>query len=723
MSSFDPIADTAAEELRSVDESPPKERLKDAQSLRNIFGNEKKADDKGSHNRSIVQGGNDMEPPHDELERVDEGLEELFNINTGMQRLITDEAVSGVMDIFTANRYLCEIPLDPSIPAAQREAAQDIIEDEWTEMLRDWSPFHIRTNSLASTFTEDGIAVLFHDEESSWKFIPLGLSDVVFHRDAEPVAEENEIVIIQRKVSVGYLWKNMGNKGWNDEAIESAIKESAKSGSKEWNDFEKVREALKTNESYASSSIPQVEILYGLVAGYDGKVSFYICTKDGKENDFLYSEPNKYQDIGEVLQIFPYSSGRNRKLYSVRGLSYFIFPICNAYDIQFNRYMDAAHHDSMELFQSKADEELEDMVVMDIGPGRVLPPGTALAEHRQSRGLHQNLAPALNSLLDQASRLSGGLSNGPVHLGERANKENVSASLDQLNKMNAFAIGNFYPPLDKVYRNQIKRVFKSKLDTEESKAMKKRILDRGVPKEFLDRIVWSKVKAVRIEGNKATRLNNYEEMERKRGGMDAQGRRHFDHDHAAERMGRQKADRYFGPVEMTRTDYHAKIAVLENEQMLDGAEIDPFDGEDHVVHLRYHMEELLDVQDIVESGELSLEEYVQRYYPIWIHAQKTLALTIPDVTFEAELNEIKAQLQRLGEFFHNGIKKIQAQQNKEQEEQTQEGSGEQEVDLEMQSFLAEEQRKQAAWEAEEERKAQKHMAEIAMLDDKNSRNV
>lgn len=700
---------------RETGEEPPS-RLKDAAGLRAIWDNIEEGDRDGSYNRGLVRQLLDGHPPFDQGEREEEGQGDLFNVNTGKGRLLVDEGTSGLMDIFNADRNLVQIPLSKRVPESGRHDWQRKIETRFTNMLRNWDAFVPRITNLCFTEAADGVAIAGFESEDSWKIFTAGLAEMKFHRYAEPVSTQNPIAVLKRDVHVGTLWEKVRDpkaakkKGWNRDAVLRVIHSQCKkvaNDANNWRNWEKLEEDLKANESYVSTVAAPVEVLYGFVTELDGKVSFYAASLDG-EKDFMQARIRVYDDANSAYQIFPYSTGTNNRLYTIRGLGYFVYQPANAENIMFSNLMNAARVNGFPQYQATGTEEIEDASFVDMGWGTMIPPGVTLPERQNGKNLQQSLIPAYEIIQDTLRSQSGGLSELPKSIGERSNESNIAVSLETMNKMQAFAISLFYPPLDRIYREMVRRVFVGKKDTPESKAMKKALIEEdGVPKEVLDRIDIDNVRAYRIlgGGNKGSALVKQIMLRNHLyASLDAQGRKQSDFDLAQAIGGQQIAEAYVGEPAKSRKVVDEKIAELENHDMLEGTEIEPFDGEDHLVHLRVHVEQMLSTKDAVEEGTVDLADYTLRNYPIWQHANKTLAMLSTDATLEGEANELRAQVQRLGEYFSNGIKAIRKQQR--------EGGPAQEQGGEQQEQVSDEQMKHQSWLMDEQRKSAESQAKI-----------
>jgi hypothetical protein len=718
--------DQLLENINPETGAPPPSRIKDGYSLRTIWEELEKADETSGYNRSLVRQLLNGNPPFDQGEREEEGTGDLFNVNTGNGRLIVDESTSGIMDIFASERTLTEIPLDDRV--VDGPGMQKLIEDEFSKMLHDWSAFAPRVNNLCHTFAADGISTLFFEDDDTWYFNSCGLKDVKFPRYVEPVSEKIPIAIMRKSIHVGELWRHIQDpeeaekKGWNVEVARRVILHYSTRRKKDrWRDWESLEQELKSNELYVSSVGEPVEVLYGFVEEFDGSISLKMGAANGEvnEKDFLYERPDNYKDANEVFQVFPFSTGHDNSLYTVRGMGYFIYQACNAENIMYCKMLDAARIGSSLIYQPSGTEDLEDASFQDMGHGLMIPPGVNIPERAQAPNLTQTLGPALEMVRSGLNRVSGGLSEGPTEMGDRANEATVSLNLEQLNKMNAFSITLFYPPLDRTYREIVRRVFLEDKDTKESLEMKARLEKLGVTKEMWRRIDITRVKARRIlmGANKTARILQLNHVRKLIiGEMDDQGRKESAHDTPSETLGREYAKKYMGNPEQTRTTHDDWIAELEISQMLDGHEFEAKDGQDHLVHLRLKIEQMLSTKQGVEEGTLELTDYTLKNLPIYENAQGHLAMLVVDPSLEEEAGALRQALQQLGELFTNGMRAIQKEQrDAEAQEPVQEGGGE-EVEQEMTPFqlqLADEERKNLANQAEIDRKNVAHAAQMA----------
>jgi hypothetical protein len=602
-------------------------------------------------------------------------------------------------------------------------------------MLRDWDCFTPRITNLCYAWSADGIGVAFFEDEKTWKIGSASLSEIRFPSRCEPVSSKIPHAVMRKTMHVGELWRKIENKeeaeaeGWDRDEVIKAIHTGGKASNiQDWNNWEKLLEDLKANEAHVSNTIEPIEILYGFIEEVDHAVSLYTCCVKGG-GGFMQKRERVYKDMNEVFQVFPYGVGENNRLYTIRGMGYFIYDNANAENIMHSILLNASKVGALPQYQYTGTEALEDASFVDVGFAQMIPPGLALVDDGHKRDLRSTVVPAMQEIGNRLQTVSGGLTEAAI-FGERENKDNIAATLDQLNKMNSFAISLFYPPLDRMFAEQVNRIFIKGHDTPETKEMKRVLIEEdGIPKEILKQIDWKRVKATRLlgGGSKANRINTFKDLrEHLYGTMDAQGRKESDYDYALERGGKQYADRYIGDPQKTREPADRKLAELENNQMLEGAELEVYDGEDHLVHLEVHIEQLISTKDLVEQGGITLEDYTLRNLPIYEHSLQHLAMAPSNPLIDPVVNEARAQLQRLGEFFSNGIKaleKAQREQGEQPEVDPETAKAAKEDQMKTEAFLRDQQRKDAESQSSIDRKNAETQAKIAAGDAQTAANI
>jgi hypothetical protein len=673
-------SEKSLDELQTLDAETleePKERLGSPEALRGIYLNLHNADGNSSFNRALVQGQMDFQPPHDDAELENKGQSDRFNITTGEGPAIKNEAVAAYMDIYTTPRTLAKIPLTADVDKYKANDWSQILEEEFTTMDRadDSSlPLHLQ---LADTYVTHGVAVAYFDDKQTMKYSVAGLDHFKFPRSTGIVSSEVEMCVSLGEYTVTELFSKIQNKvdGWDEMSIRKAILYSTSKENDKWNDWERVQRDMKANEIYVQSVCKPIEVVHGWVTEFDGKVSYYIAAKhalgesetDKKEEQFLFKSRNFFDSIDQGFQLFPFSVGNGGKLYTVRGLGYLIYQLCNAMDIMHCKLLDNARIASSLIVQPASADDVQDFQLIDFGGGVALPPNMKIPERQFAQNLNNSLIPAINASRSILDRSTGGLASSNQILGDegdRRTKLEVSSKLDQINKLNSFALNLFYGPYDKIMREKVRRAYtvpqKDKRMKQAVTEMKKRCMDRGVPEEIFSKIDLKGVKAARIigTGSRSSRIMLMDQMQQMYSTWDAEGRANFEYDYLQELAGVDIAERYAGKATEKRKPYDFSIAQLETFQLLEGDYMEPTDGQDHMVHLSQHLEVLQGGLQGVDEGQVDLMEWTMEHNMLYQHIIATLEITTVHESVQPELNAFQQRAQQIGEIVMNGLKMI-----------------------------------------------------------------
>lgn len=722
-------------DLLSLDDETyeaPQERLGTPEAARALYQTLSLADTDSAWNRALVQGQMDFAPPHDDAELENKGQSDRFNITTGEGPAIKNEAVAAYMDIYTSPKVLADIPLMQEVDREQADTWSLILAEEFTTMDRsdDASlPLHLQ---LADTYVTHGVAIAYFDDAQTMRYSVAGLDHFKFPRKTGIITSKVELCTSLGEYGVTELYAKIdsGIEGWNKEAIEKAILLSTSAVKNEWNNWEAIQREIKANEIYVESVCSQVEVIHTWVKEFDNTISYYISSKtgltdnNGAKEEFLFKSRAEFKSIDQWLQIFPFSVGNGSKLYTVRGLGYLIYQLCNAMDIMHCKLLDNARIGSSLIVQPASVEDLQDMQLIDFGGGVALPPNMRLPERQIGQNLNNTLIPAINESRSILNRATGGLaSSNQILQGEsdRQTKLEVSSKLDFINKLNSFAINLFYGPYDKVMREKVRRAFtvrqKDKLAATSVKDMKDRCIARGVPPEVFDKIDYKAVKASRIigTGSRASRILLMDQMKEMYSTWDAVGRANFEYDYLVELVGAEKAERYAGKATEKRMPYDYSIAQLENFQLLEGDYMDPIEGQNNMVHLGVHIEELEAGLQGVDEGQVDMMEWTMEHQMLYQHCVATLEITTVHETVQPELNTYHQRVQQIGEIVVNGMKMINKakregamQAEGEQAEMTEEQARQSKVQMDLQESEVKHQQKM-------QQDMQNHMMRLQMI--------
>lgn len=682
--------DMIADNLKSINPetgAAPKERMVTPAGLRSIHGKNITDDEVGSYNRGLVQQDMDFSPPFDENELKNKGQGERFNFNTGEAAAIKNEAVSGYVDIYSTPTTIAQIPLK-NVSDPMRSMYENILAEEFTTIDRANDSSFPTFLQLCDIYVTHGVAVGYFEDKQTMHYKVGGLDRFKFPRKTTIITSDMPMCTCSSTMSIIELYDKINGdsplKGWDKDAVIKAITTAAGQTDTKWNEWERLEEDLKCNDVYLESAVDMIELVYGWVVEFDKSVSFYITTKSGSDintargnEGFLFKEVSYYENTNQAFQIFSFTIGNNARIHSVRGLGYLIYQICNAMNVLTCKMMDNARIEGSMVIQATTQEDLEDLEIIDFAGGIALPPNINLPARSQANNLNNSMIPAIQLGRGLLDRATGGLSAGNMILSgqqDRRTKLEVSAQLDWINKLNSFAINLFYGPLDKLMREKVKRAFTVRQPDKESRRMvdemKRRCIERGVPEEVFGMIDYEKVKAQRIigTGSRVSRVMIYDQLQQMYASMDEVGRKNFTFDVSAELIGADKTIRYFGKPEEQRLPMDAKIADLENTLLLQGQQVNPIDGEMHMVHIPRHLAILEESLQGVENGQVDLMQYATTFSPVHEHLTQTLEMTTVQPEVQEQYNSFLQRTQQIGEIIVNGIRAYNKQQQKAEEE-------------------------------------------------------
>ena len=684
--------------LASISAKPgspaPPERLTKPYQARDIYERFARDDANSSFNRSLVQQQMNFTPPHDDVELENKGQGDRFNITTGEGPVIKNMAVGAYMDVYTTPKNLAEIPLNSSVDETMRSTWSNILAEEYSEMDRSDEGALMRHLLLADKYVTQGVVIGYFDDKDSMKVSSAGLDHFKFAKDNGIVSGESQIVVATGLMSLTDLWRKIEDapadgeiNNWNETAVRAAIVNCASHVErKDWKSWEIVERHLKSNDLYISTMANKIEVIYVWIKEFNGSYSFYITTrspgKEGanqEEEQFLYRERNAYETADQTFQIFAFSVGDGGMLYTVRGMGYLIYQMCNAMDIIHCKLLDNARIASSLILQASNTEDMQDLQIIDAGSFTVIPPTAKVIERPMAQNLNNSLMPALQATRDILNRATGGLASEAMMPGEssgRENKTETSAKLDFLNKLNSFAINLFYGPYNNITREKILRAFtrpqRDAVTAKRITEMRQRIRDRGVPDEVIKEIDWPRVRATRVigTGSRSSRLMLMEQVGQRYATWPAAGQKAFDYDILVELIGAEKADRYCGMPNEKKLTYDDSIAVIENFQMLEGNYITPQDGQHHMVHLGHHVEELEIGLQGIDQGQVDLAAWTTENIQLYKHCVATLQMTTVHKTLQPQLNAFRQRVQQIGEIADNGLKMLEKLARNEDQQST-----------------------------------------------------
>ena len=655
--------------------------------MREIYKRLKDADRQASENRAEIQAMFDGQPPYDDAELRATGQSFRCNLNFDEASAMLEQSVGQYVDLLNAVESIVSLKTRYGTES-ERSEWESIIAEEITHLLRSWPDFHFNFILLAHHFISHGVGVALFEDDVDWRWKVIGLGDFLMPRKTHASEAELEVAIARRSFQAHELFQYIEDEetaaksGWDVEAVKKALleaqpKEIGDAGYGEW---EKFQAEIKNNDLYYShATASEIKVLHAWVQEFDGTVSHYIALQDDTaENKFLYQCRNRFDSPSHAFVVFPYGIGTNGYYHSIRGLGHRIFPHIQVSNRLRSQLVDGAMLASSLLIVPQTEEALDSLAFSYYGPYAVMNPGFDIAE-RAVPDFSKNVMPVLNDMSDIVARKVGQYNVADNYAGgsrERTRFE-VQAQLQEQARVSTASLNLFYEPWTRLLRSVVSRLVRRDYNSLEAGGrqaidFRKRCHERGVPSEALFKIDIASVKAVRAIGNGSEQMRTLAltEFTELIGSLDDVGRKNLIRDRIAARIGYESADRYAPkPTENGRPLLDAKLAELENAAMQSGSDVKVLPNDNHIVHARIHIEAMTQIAAGVEQGQVPIEAVIEFLARCFSHTEPHVAEASKEGLVAEEAAMLRKALQNLGEIVTNGLKKVQAAQQKAMEQQ------------------------------------------------------
>lgn len=724
--------------LLNIDEKgkAPQARLTKASTLRSIFSGQRDADRLSAAQRAQTQDLLDGGDPYDQAELDEQGMSDTTNLNFGGGEQQSERANTPYYRLFSAPETL--VSVSTMFGADEdRDDYNKVINEEITLLLRNSESIPFQTKKLIHKMNWDGVGIGYWQDDLDWRYRGSGLGHFYFDRQCDTCEEDLECPTAYEEFTVTRLWKHVeGQKGkkkkgegWNYDACVKAIKKATSESSAD-TDWAKLQDEMKNNDLGAAKGV-KIPLIHGWVKEFDGTVSHYITTEEDQGTEgFLYCSRGKYDEMQRALILFPTGIGTNTKLHSVRGLGYKVYPFEQQRNRSLSRLIDQGELASSLMVQADDETGMANLGLQYYGNLAVIRPECKPVTYT-APDLQRTVMPVLQEMERLRNERIAGYTTDNVFDGDqRKTAKEISAHLDQAAELSDSQLDFFYGPFERLIRNTVIRISRKGYIAQDPGGKEivkfhKRLLRRGVPLEALFELDHDATTVVRAigAGSAAAKTQALERLEARYGRMDDVGRANLDRDLTVDAVGATNANRYFPKDGAKRTTLDTNIAMLENEVLLGGKEIPVLSSDKHLAHAREHLKPLMEGYELAESGQAPYEEVAQRMAPLYNHCADHVEAASGDPSVEAEAAEMRQIMQQIGEVISNGLKIIEANRQKAEEEGA-DGEGEAPVDgganaemlAKVEKNREELRMKREAFDLDQELKERKAMAEIAIKD-------
>lgn len=654
----------------------PDSRLKNVKDARDIHEGLVQGDKKSSINRMLVQAVVDGEPPFDRDVLRNSGMSDRTNLNFGHAEMLLEQAMAAYVDLAASVEHLVECETTVGEPSQQEEWSR-IISEEISDTMVKWTGFDYEHLNLCTHFVLHGVGVAYWEDDRNWQWKSSGLGDVRIPRQTPASEDKIEVVEAERCIPISQLYRTIRNeaeaakRGWNIQSCRQAMVKAANSAG--YDNWERLQTELKNNDVGLGARATQLELVHMWVPEFGGKVSHFIFTKEGNEDDFLYKGVADYDSVHNAFVFFPYGLGTNGTYHGIRGQGFKIYAHAQLANRMWSHAVDAAALGSAAMVQPTDLRTVENFSLISQGPFAFLPPNMNFV-NRPVPDLSKSVMPVLDGIDRLMNERVGQYSTASVFAGDREKTRfEVAAHLDEASKLSATNLNFFYGPADRLIQEVVRRMTRKGYSPNEPggdliKELYDRCAVRGVPAEALHAVDYSTASMVRAVGNgsQAKRIVSLQQLREVASSYDDEGQYNLDRDITAALIGYKQANRYKPKREDTRVPQEMKVAMLENSHLIEGEEVPVFPNERHIVHLDAHVPRLEQLREAYEAGEAPLEDIAVASMPLFDHALQHLQAVQGDAMVEGAVSNYNQRLQNINEIIVNGQRLLQSQAREQQ---------------------------------------------------------
>lgn len=676
-------------------------RVKSPRDLKSAWDSLWWADLDSSEYRMRAQQWRDGVTPYSVRKEQLMGMAGRTNVNWGIGDQIATDAEMPYNDILDSVDTLFTMPTNWG-QVSDRFYVEQVMAEEMTRMLRNWSRFDPLYQQNVRLFVDEGVSFCFFEDDFVWKWDVVGLQHIVFPRRVKADINEVDIVIAMRQLLPSKLYEKCANEGaaaaegWNREATWEAIKTAAQPTLKA-NDFQEWEKAWKNHDYILGQTAITVEVIEGWVKEVDGTVSHYIARSDGS-GDFLYKKEGKFSDMAHMLVPFIYGVGANGTFHSIHGVLQKTFAAGMAQNKVFCRAIDMAIHASTPYLQAATEEALQELPLTPLGQYVGMAPGYSWQETKVP-DFEQSLMPLLQQINTFLSARANPYTQSIQQMNQAAKTKYQQQSMDDAAaKLSSSGVTLFKNGLTSLYREVVRRVIRKPYPTSwsggaEVQEFIARCINRGVPEEAI-----RQVDTKRIEvnmgigrGSSAARRVAADSLNMLYPRADAKGQNMINYVIASSYAGASVAREIFPTQPGLRPPQDMEDANNENSAIQSMAALQlpqtiaVLPTQNHAVHLEQHIAALGQLNQGLNQQQIPLDKAVSLMQPLLDHAEQHLQLLDPTSpnrgTYVSDLKQIR-------EVVTNGARQIYAQQQKMQREMEHNGPQSMRPENENQSFDA-----------------------------------
>lgn len=639
--------------LDEVTSKAPESRLQDGHDARRLLWTCLKEDWERSKERAIVKGAVDGNPPYLTLPP---GRTWECNLNFMEGQAIMDSSGVPYYALFANVPYYadCRTAFEPDSP--DHEGWCKKITSRFSNLLKRWPQFNWNVQQISYWMRLHGVGPAFFDRDGDWRFRALETGNLLMPRGAASCIDKRlPFVILRVKYRIVELWDMIKDEaaaeaiGANVPAVKNAIKHGMKgrapAGANWWaQPWEYYEQILKNNDLTASFTDSDVVfcayiLVQEFAKGEESKISKFLFTEhevvssqnptnETKDNQFLFADPNCYDNFDEALVAFYQNTGDGSH-HSVRGLAMKAFKHLEVSNRLKCQTVNRAFLDSSLVLKPTTQRSQDKLSLTVWGAVVRLPVGTDFQPIVIQGGIQGTMEAdrmITNHLANNIGMFNQRTLSREDGKGEMPTATQVNQQVAKESSLSEGQITLFYQYLDTLYTEMFRRAVDYSNSDAEAKRFRKECEEDGVPKEALNEMEYIRANRQSGYGSPAMALLKQTQMMQIVPMLPEQGKQNWLEDAVTTIEGPEKTERY-APRDHILDDQDWQVAV-ENDMIANGRAPVIATGQDDVIHLGGHFQDSQDtlgpVADAMQQGQndpAALQEAFQYVQVMLPHCQ------------------------------------------------------------------------------------------------------
>jgi hypothetical protein len=655
-------------------------RVKDPSALQSVWNGLFIADFQAMRARALVQSEVDGNPPFSEGRDRIHGMAGRTNVNFGYLSQSQREVEEPYIQLFHAIDQFGMVPTEFG-DEQQKLTWSQIISEEISRMVKNWSDFNFNVQLCVHQFTMFGVSFTFREDKYDWRWKVYDLQYLKLPRRTRATINDVDLVVCKVEMLPSELHRKIENRdaaikaGWNPDEVLKAIK-TAQQRSPDTSNPQETQQTYKDQDYFSGLSATTVQLIHGWIAEVDGTITHVIGRYDG-QGDWLYKCEGVYNHMSQLITAYTYGVGSNGDFYALRGNGWNGHNGSVMLNLMTCKFMDQAIFAATPAIQASSEDAVIDQMIQPRGPYNVVLQGTSFPEVPHVP-FKDSLIPAIGSLTNIFNMRTSSFRVGMSQDGKtpKTAEEIQSANAVQ-GRLATGGIDLFFDSWKNDFKEIVRRACNKDYPAghggwKEVLEFRKRCIKRGVPIEA--------IYAVDVDGIEINQgLGKGSVLERRTAAgavmnvmdrLDADGQQIALRTYLASHTDVAYANMLVPKQPGQRPPMDLQIANMENALMGLGqpAVIEP--NQNHVIHVGTHLQKLDEVNTALSQLQIEMEQAIPQMQMIWQHAGEHMQ-------FISQRNPLfkiyKEELQQLGEVVINGAKHLEAQQRKAAEQAQQAG--------------------------------------------------